>query len=205
MNDKNIGVGLSSTSTVTRNKTAASKIGFLDTFQVDCFSADGELKWSESFDNAVTDEGLDYAMDVLFYGGTAYTEGSTADWYVGLIGASPTIDGTETGADLPIMTGHFAEYTDYDEANRQSLNLNAAATASGGTVTNSNSSAVASFTINTPAPQVGGCFICAGGTANTISSTATLLYGIGAFTGGNKTVDAGDTLNVTVYVTAAAA
>jgi len=199
MSENNVGVGMSATTTATRNKGTENTLGLFDTFQVECYDKDGQLKWSDIVYNSVTHEGLDYALGALFYGSTQYTENT--NWYVGLIDASPTPNFTDTGAALPTIMS-VTEYSTYDEATRVLLNLTGTPTGSGGTRSDSNSSP-AVFTINGTALDIGGCFICAGGTANTKESTATVLYGAGAFTGGNKVVDAGDTLNVTVTVSAA--
>jgi hypothetical protein len=207
MSNEKMGVGMSSSSTATRKGRSDNYgLGLFDVFHVECYSADGELKWVDDIHNAVTNEGLAYTMNALFYGGTQYTE--NVDWYIGLVDINPTDPTyTDTAAAIATSVMGVAEYTEYDEAGRQILNLNAAGTPSGGTVTNSNSSAVASFTISSPGTDVGGCFIVAGTGAGTKGSNVSpgVLYGAGAFSAGNKTVDTGDTLNVTVNVTAASA
>lgn len=48
----------------------------------------------------------------------------------------------------------------------------------------------------------GSVYICS---VSTKSNGTGVLYGAGAFTGGDRTVASGDTLNVTVTLTAAAA
>ena len=196
----NVGVGMSATSTAIRNKGTENTLGLFDTFQVECYDKEGQLKWSDIVYNSVTHEGLDYALEAIFRDGTQY---GLTDWFVGLIDASPTPNFTDTGAALPAVMS-VTEYSTYDETTRVPLILDTTLSGSGGTRSNNNPSP-AVFTINGTALDIGGCFICAGvgAAANVKESTATVLYGAGAFTGGNKVVDAGDTLNVTVTVSAA--
>ena len=96
------------------------------------------------------------------------------------------------------MSSHagWTEVTAYSESVRQTLTLG---TVSSQSVDNSASKAV--YSINGTA-TVGGIFVT---TDSTKSGTSGTLYGGGAFTGGDKSVGSGDTLNVTVTLTAASA
>lgn len=156
-------------------------------FRFEAFDKDGELKWVEEFENLVVNEGLDDSLDKHLKG-SAYT----AAWYVGLT------DGTPTPAAGDTMASHagWAEVTAYSEANRQTLTLGSV---SGQSVDNSASKA--SFSINSNGTTIGGGFVT---TDNTKGGSTGTLYGIGAFSAGDKTLDNGDTLNVTVTLTAAA-
>lgn len=206
MSNEKVGVGVSAKASAGRNIEDEVQLGLHNVYVVECYSKDGKLKWVDTVHNAVTNEGLDYVMDVCFYGGaTQYVENT--DWRIGLVDINPTDPTyTDTAAAIATSVMGVSEYTEYDEANRPLLNLDAAASASGGTVTNNNSGAVASFTISSPGTDVGGCFIVAGTNSQTKGSNVTgVLYGAGAFSGGNKAVDTGDTLNVTVNLTAASA
>jgi len=97
------------------------------------------------------------------------------------------------------MASHagWAEVVAYDEATREVLTLGSVATQSV-----DNSASKASYAINADTTTVGGAFIT---TNSTKSGSTGTLYGVGAFTGGDKAVDDGDTLNVTVTLTAATA
>lgn len=211
MSKEKVGVGVSTEATAVKNrKSDRIGLGLCNVYTVECRDIDGNLKWVDTVHNAVTNEGLDYIMDVAFYGAT--TTGTdqfveNTDWRIGLVAINPTDPTyTDTAAAIATSVMGVSEYTTYDEANRPLLNLDAAAAASGGTVTNNNSGAVATFTISSPGTDVGGCFIVAGTNSQTKGSNVTgVLYGAGAFTGGNKAVDTGDTLNVTVNLTAASA
>ena len=96
------------------------------------------------------------------------------------------------------MSSHsgWTENTTYSESVRQTLTLGSV---SGGSV--SNSASKAAFTIN-GTTTVGGAFLVTNSTKG--GSTGT-LYGGGAFAEGNRSVVSGDTLNVTITLTAAQA
>ena len=162
-------------------------IEFRNKYLVECFGEDGALKWREEIPNTVVNVGLD---DVLsqYFKGAAYT----AAHFVGLT------DGTPTPAAGDTMASHagWVEVTAYSEATREALTLGSVASQSV-----DNSASKASFSINGTA-TVGGAFVT---TNNTKSGTTGTLYGVAAFTGGDRSVANGDTVNVTVTLTAATA
>ncbi len=148
----------------------------------------GNVLWEDEFDNLVVTAGLNDSLDKHLKG-SSYS----AAWYVGLT------DGTPTPAAGDTMASHagWTEVTAYDEGVRQTLTLGAVAA---GSVDNSGSPAV--FTIDTNATTIGGAFIVSD---DTPGATDGVLYGVGAFTAGDKSLDDNDTLTVTVTLTAAAA
>ena len=152
-------------------------------YLVECFGADGVLKWSDEFDNLVVTAGLNELLDKTFKG-SAYT----AAWYVGLVGATPTFAAGDTMA----SHGGWTEIADYSESVRQTLTLGAV---SGGSV--SNTASKATFSINNTA-TVGGAFVVS---VNTKSGSTGTLYGGGAFTQGNRPLMNGDSLQVTMTLT----
>jgi hypothetical protein len=154
-------------------------------YRVECVR-DGKLVWTEEFDNLVVDAGLNDSLDKHLKGSTY-----TAAWYVGITTATPTVAAADT------MASHagWTESTVYSDATRPTLTLG---TVSGKSVDNSASKAV--FNINAGG-TVGGAFVV---TVSTKGGSTGILYGGGAFTGGNRSVISGDTLNVTVTCTAAA-
>jgi len=155
-------------------------------FKVECFDEDGNLKWADEFYNLVVNAGLDDSLDKHLKG-SSYT----AAWYVGLT------DGTPTFAAGDIMSSHagWVEDQNYDEATREALVLGAV---SGQSVNNSASKA--SFTMSATT-TVGGAFITTGSAKG---GTTGVLYGGGAFTGGDRSVVDNDIINVTATFTAAA-
>lgn len=171
--------------------TAGASIGpgrYLRThFRVAAFDPQGNLKWMDEFDNLVVTVGLNDSLDKHFKA-SAYT----AAWYVGLTDGTPTFAAGDT------MASHagWVEVTAYDETVRETLTLG---TVSGGSVDNSASKAT--FTISTNQTVIGGAFVV---TNSTKGGTTGILYGGGAFSAGDKTLDDNDTLQVTVTLTASA-
>jgi len=159
--------------------------GFKNKYSFECYDSAGNLKWKEEVFNIVVNTGLDDILD-KYYKGSAYT----ASHFVGLTSATPTIAATDT------MASHagWNEDVTYTEATRPALTL--------GTVTSqsvNNSASKATFSINGTA-TIGGAFIT---TDSTKSGTIGTLVGGAAFSTGDKAVASGDTLNVTVTLTAA--
>lgn len=148
-------------------------------YTVECIGADGQVKWSETFKNLVTTVGKNDLLD-KYLSGSSYT----AAWYLGLVNgsSSPTYDAADT------MSSHagWTEVTAYSEATRPAPSFNAA---SGG----SKSSSATAFSINGTA-TVAGAFLTSNSTK---SGTSGILYSAGNFSGGNRSVVSGDTLNVT--------
>lgn len=152
-------------------------------YEIECFDSSGNLKWTETIKNLVTTEGLNDILD-KFFKGSAYT----AAWFVGLTSGVPTVVAGDT-------LGSHAGWTEVSTytGNRKALTLG---TPLSGSVDNSASKAVFSIT---GTATIGGAFVASVDTTNT-----GILYGVGAFTGGDKSVASGDSLTVTVTLTAAA-
>jgi len=158
-----------------------------DLFQVECYDKEGNLKWEDTIKNLVVNEGLDDSLNEYFKGSTY-----TAAHYVGLTDGTPTVAAGDT------MASHagWTEVTAYDEASRQ--------TATWGTVSGqsvSNSANKATFTISANGTVIGGAFLT---TNSSKGGSAGTLYGGGAFTAGDKTLDDNDILYVTVTASASA-
>lgn len=142
--------------------------------------------WSVEVPNIVVMAGLTDSIDKHFKG-----SGYTAAWYVGLVSGTPTF---AEGNTMASHAGWF-EVLPYAGA-RPTLTLG---TVVSGSVDNSASKA--SYTINATM-VVGGGFVV---TLPTAGQTSGTLYGGAAFTGGNRSVQSGDTLNVTCSLSATAA
>lgn len=157
-------------------------------WEIVCRDADGNIKWTDEYDNLVTSEGLDHALDTELSGGTPVTS-----WFIGLT------DGTPTAAAGDVMSSHtgWTEVTAYDEAAR-------VAWVDGGVSSQSvdNSASTATFTISANGTTVGGAFLVS---VNTKGGSTGVLYSVGAFTAADKSLDDNDTLDVTATFTAAAA
>jgi len=143
--------------------------------------------WIEEFHNLVVNDGLDDSLDKHLKG-----SGYTAAWYMGLADGTPTF----AAADDEASHAGWTEVEAYDEGARQTVTFGAVSSQS---VDNSGSPSV--FTIDTNDTTIGGAFLT---TTDTKGGTVDTLYGGGAFTAGDKTLDDGDTLTITVTCTAAA-
>jgi len=165
-----------------------SKLALQNIYTVECRDRHGNLKWSDEAPNIVTNAGLDDVLDAYLNAGT-----QTTTWYVGLTDGTPTVVAGDT------MASHagWAEVTAYDEAVRQTATFGAVSSQS-----LDNSASKANFTCSTNSTTVGGCFLT---TNSTKGGTTGTLYSVAAFTGGDKSIDDGDTLAVTVTCTAASA
>lgn len=161
---------------------------FRGSWDVVCRDKYGNLKWRDTIENIVVNAGINYALDAALSGGSPITS-----WYLGLLSASPTVAAGDT------MASHsgWTEVTAYDEAAHQ-------AWTDGGVSSQSvsNSGSVATFTISTDSTDVGGAYLTS---ASAKSASTGTLYAAGAFTAGNKSLDDGDSLEVTATFTGAAA
>lgn len=151
-------------------------------YRFECRDSAGNVKWIEEVHNLVTNAGLDDLLSKYFKG-SAYT----ASWYVGLKGA-----GSPAAGDTLASHAGWTEVTAYT-GNRQAVTLGSV---SGQSVSNSGS--VNAFAINGSATVAGG-FLCSAATG-----TSGVLYGAANF-GSSRSLESGDTLNVTVTLTAASA
>lgn len=166
---------------------AGAAFRFCNRVKVIARDKNGKIKWVEEGANLVTNAGLD---DVLgkYLKGSAYT----AAFYVGLIDGTPTIAAGDT------MSSHagWSEVTAYSESNRQTLTLGSVASQS---VDNSASTAV--ITCNADSTVFGGAFLV---TNNTKGGTTGVLFAALAFSA-NRTLNNGETLEITWTLTAASA
>lgn len=186
-------MGMGQEASITANKSTNVHIGMIDYFDVTCVDPEGNVKWHEQIHNLVTNEGLSHVIQVIFTG----EDSAIGTWYVGLkdTGAPAA---TDDAATLGVSPQAWTEYTEYDEATRQTLTL-----ANEASQSTNNSASVAAFTIGSPAPDVYGVFVVDNNVKGG-QSPATVLYGVGDFSS-QKVVDPNDTLNVTVTLSAASA
>ena len=164
------------------NPKIRAGIKFHNTYLVECFDKDGNLKWTETASNLVTNEGLNDVLNKYFKGSTY-----TAAWYVLLKGT-----GTIAAADTLASHAGWTELTGYT-GNRQALTLGTVASQS---VNNSASKAVF--------PITGSATVYGAGLSSVATGTSGTFYGAADFSG-SRAVENGDTLNVTVTLTAATA
>jgi hypothetical protein len=168
------------------NKGSIERTGAGGIFTVTCVGADGVEKWSDTFHNLVVNEGLQ-DMNAKYFQGSGYTAG----WYLGLVqgpGSGTTFAAGDTLASHAGWT-ELVPGTAYT-GNRKAVTFGTATTADPSVITNSASPS--SFAMLVNSTVVAGALL-----TNAASGTSGVLFSAGDFTGGDKTVDNGDTLNVT--------
>jgi len=158
-----------------------SNLGLKNIWKVTCLDASGNVKWAEEKKNLITTAGLNHILDTQFHASTQVTT-----WSIGLKGA-----GTPAAGDTMASHATWSEITDYS-GDRKEWTEGAAAS---GSMTNASS---VDFTINGTA-TIAGAFLNTAATG-----TAGTLYGVVDFSSA-RSVISGDTLQVTVTVTAASA
>jgi hypothetical protein len=166
----------------TRSVDAAEATGV---YTIQCFDAQGNLKWEARSKNLVVNGGLQ-DMNAKYFTGSAYT----AAWYIGLYGAGAS----NNPAASDTMSSHagWTEIVPYSNATRPVCTFGTPTTANPSVATNSASPA--SFSINATA-TVGGAFLTSNSTK---SGTTGTLYSAADFGApGDRSVASGDILNVT--------
>jgi hypothetical protein len=169
----------SAISGISKSAESTEALNATGTYHAECYDSEGNLKWSSDIENLVVTVGKNDLLD-KYFAGSAYT----AAWYMGLVsGAStPTYAATDTLATHAGWT-ELAAGTAYT-GNRITVGWSAA---SAGSKT-STTTAFPIIATNT----VAGCLL-----SSVNTGTSGILYSAGSFTGGNKSVSSGDTLNVT--------
>ena len=145
-----------------------------------CYDKDGNLKWEDTYSNIVLTAGKNDLLD-KYLAGSVYT----AAWYLGLVdgATTPTYNVIDTSA----SHAGWTENVNYSNATRP-------APAWGSAAAGSKVSTATAFTINGVGGTIAGTFLT---TLSTKSGATGIVYSAGSFTGGNKVVASGDTLNVT--------
>jgi len=147
-------------------------------YAFECIGPDGQVKWTEEFDNLVTTVGKTDIVDKYFKVATY-----TAAWFMGLEGT-----GTAAVGDTAASPAGWADVVPYSAATRPAITF-------GTTSAGSNTATAVSYSINATA-TVAGAFVI---TDNTKSGTTGTLYSAGDFSA-SRSVASGDTLNVTLTV-----
>lgn len=167
--------------TVSRKAGHSESISAKGRYEVSCVGADGVEKWKEVFHNLVTTVGKNDILD-KYLNGSSYT----ATFRMGLKGAGSASTGdtqASHGGWLEVGGANAPTYT----GSRKDVTMGAA---SGGTA----SSPTQTFAI-TSSGTVAGCFTNNGGSATKDDATG-ILFSVGDFSGGSKSVQNGDTLSV---------
>jgi len=183
-------VDIVSSDLICRSQSGENLIA-LGKYFVSCFDKDGRLKWSDEAPNLVVNTGLQYMAGTSLDGTTA----RITSWFVGLI-TGPGSGTTFAASDTLASHAGWTESTAYS-GSRPTATFAAATTANPSVVTNSASKA--SFSINATA-TIAGAFLC-----SAASGTSGTLFSAADFTGGDRSVTSGDTLQVTYTFSLAAA
>lgn len=154
----------------------------------ECFDCDGNLKWRDSFPNTIMTVGKNLALDTIL-AGSAYT---VTGPFLGLI--SSTSYSAISAADT--MSSH-AGWLEAGNANTPTYTSpRKTAVFSAASAGAKALSSALSFGI-TGTGTIKGGFMCYGtGAVSTIDNTAGTLLSAGLFTGGDRAVISGDTVNV---------
>lgn len=171
---------------ITKNSDFGGSVTTGGIYTVECYDANGNLKWEDEFHNLVTNVGLK-DINEKYLSGSAYT----AAWYIGLVNATPTFAGGDTAA----SHAGWTENTAYTQTTRPPLSFGASTTANPSVIT----ATAAVFTMNATA-TIAGAFVISN---NTKAGTTGTLFSEGTFTGGSKSVASGDTLNITYSLSTA--
>jgi hypothetical protein len=166
-----------------RNAGAVESVHASGTYVVECRGADGNLKWRDTIANLVTTPGKNDLLD-KFLAGASYT----AAWFLGLIDS--TGYSAVAAGDTSASHAGWTESVAYSNATRPAPSWGAAAAAS-------KASTATAFTINATA-TIKGAFLIGNSTKG---GTTGVLYSAGLFSGGDRAVVSGDTLNVTYTAT----
>lgn len=170
------------TATLVTRPGLSDTVGAGGVYTVTCVGADGVEKWSDTFHNLVVNQGL-ANMNGAYLAGTA----QTTTWYLGLVTGPGSGTAFAAGDTLASHIG-WTENTDYS-GNRKAVTFGSATTANPSVI--SNSASPSAFTM-TGTATIAGAFLC-----SVASGTSGILFSEGDFTGGDKSVASGDTLNVT--------
>ena len=164
---------------VARSGELVESIGVTGSYTAECYDSEGNLKWSDTIKNLVVTVGKNDLLD-KYFSGTTYT----AAWYMGLVngGTTPTYAAADTLASHAGWT-ELAAGTAYS-GNRVTVGWSAASAGS-------KSSTTTAFSISATNTVAGALL------ASVNTGTAGILYSAGNFTGGNRSVASGDTLNIT--------
>lgn len=171
-----------------RGRGPEGNLGVGGRFKIQCFDKDGNLKWEDTAKNGVVNGALDSVLDVYLRNQT-----QIASWYLGLISNSGFTE--LAAADTLASHGGWTEAASGGVAysgNRPQWSPSAASSQS---ITNGTS---VDFSI-TATVTIRGVFLCSVNTG-----TSGTLFATALFSGGNQSLESGDTLKVTYTVNASA-
>ncbi|MDD1678677.1 MAG: hypothetical protein LUO93_05785 [Methanomicrobiales archaeon] len=158
------------------------------TYVFECFDAEGNLKWREEVKNTVMTVGKNLALDT-FLAGSAYT---VTGPFMGLISSTSfsAISAADTQSSHAGWLEAGSANAPHYSGTRKTAAWNAASAGSKAL------SASLAFSITTSGTIKGAFMTYGTGAVNTIDDTNGTLLSAGLFTGGDRSVVNGDTVNV---------
>lgn len=171
------------TASVQGNRGSTERVAAGGVFTVICTGPDGQIKWTDTFHNLVVNEGLQDMNEKYFK-----SVGYTAAFYLGLV-TGPGSGNTYAAGNTLASHAGWTENTNYS-GTRKAVTFGSATLADPSVI--NNSASPASFSITSNGQVIAGALLC-----TVASGTSGILFSVGNFTGGDKTVDSGDTLSVT--------
>jgi hypothetical protein len=183
--------------TVLRGSDMTERLSAKGVYTAKCYDKNGKLKWTTKAKNVVTDVGANQLLD------SAFGSGPVAGPFLGLIssvgytGIPVTGDTMGSHASAGHVWNEAGNGSNYPLWSTPASNARVAVSfAAAGTRAKALSS-VASFVISGTGGTVKGCFLVFGsGAVATNNNTSGVLYSAGVFSGGDKVVGVGDTLQV---------
>jgi hypothetical protein len=155
-----------------------------------CFDSEGNLRWEDVIENVVCTEGKNVMLDAAL-AGSGY---SVVGPYMGLINGSGY--SAPVAGDTMLSHVNWTEFTTYLTPNSGGTNVRPTCAWSSAASGSKSLSAALTFYM-TAGGSVAGGFICFGtGATNTPANTGGKLWSAGPLSGGTKTVNSGDTLQV---------
>lgn len=182
------------TASVIRAPDQGDAVEVVGHFMVECIGADGEIKWTEEFDNQVATVGKNLLLDTGLKGSSYTVTGP----YLGLISSVnySAVASADTMASHAGWqeAGNGTSYPFWDTPASQARSTMTFSAASAGSIA---TAAAASFHIATNAGTIKGAFVVFGANAATANNnTSGTLLSAGTFSGGDRAVATGDTVNV---------
>jgi len=171
--------------------TMSDYLGIQGTYFVQCLDINGNLKWEDSIKNVVTTVGKNAMLDAALAGNAFTVVGP----FMGLIssvgyGAGAVVGDTMTSHTGWVEAGFASNFPLYT-APRKTCVWSLAASGI------KSLSASLSFVCAGTGGTVKGCFLVFGpGAVSTINDTNGILLSAGTFTGGDKLIGDGDTLQI---------
>lgn len=174
---------------VVRGDATAERLGLQGTFTAECYGPDGELKWSDTVHNLVVNVGKNYVLESSLAASALTVVGP----YMGLMSSVGYTTGVVAGDTMSSHSG----WTEAGVTNAPTYTAPRKTCVFSAASAGVKALSVALSYAITGAGTLKGSFVVLGtGALSTIDNTAGTLLSAGLFTGGDKIVSNGDTVNV---------